>query len=81
MIIELAFDNFLRGFDDRVANLLLAGEGIDLTYVDNNGGPGALTIAAELATTANPGVANFDSDQFTVIAGLVSIFNIDGGTF
>jgi hypothetical protein len=67
--------------DDRVANLLLAGDGIDLTYVDNNGGPGALTIAAELATISNPGVANFDSDQFTVTSGLVTVAELDGGTF
>jgi hypothetical protein len=67
--------------DDRVANLLLAGEGIDLTYVDNNGDPGALTIAAELATISNPGVANFDSDQFTVTSGLVTVAELDGGTF
>lgn len=64
--------------DDRVANLLLAGEGIDLTYDDS---ANSLTIAAELATISNPGVANFDSDQFTVTSGLVSIFDIDGGTF
>jgi hypothetical protein len=64
--------------DDRVADLLLAGEGIDLTYDD---GANSLTIAAELATTANPGVANFDSDQFSVTSGLVSITEINGGTF
>ena len=64
--------------DDRLSNLLLAGEGIDLTYDD---GANSLTIAAELATTANPGVANFDSDQFSVTTGLVSIAEIDGGTF
>lgn len=64
--------------DDRIANLLLAGEGIDLAYDD---GAGSLTVSAELATTANPGVANFDSDQFTVSSGLVSLAVIDGGTF
>lgn len=64
--------------DDRIANLLLAGEGIDLAYDD---GAGSLTVSAELATTANPGVANFDSDQFTVSSGLVSLAVIDGGVF
>jgi hypothetical protein len=67
--------------DDRVANLLLAGEGIDLTYVDNAGSPGSLTVAAELATITNPGVASFDSDQFTVTSGAVTIYNLDGGTY
>ena len=64
--------------DDRVANLLLAGEGIDLTYDD---GANTLTVAAELATITNPGVASFDSDQFTVSSGAVTIAEIDGGTF
>jgi hypothetical protein len=45
-------------------DFFVAGEGIDLSYED---GSNTLTIAAELATYTNPGVANFDSDQFTVI--------------
>lgn len=64
--------------DHLVNNLLLAGEGIDLTYVDASN---TLTISAELATVSNPGVANFDSDQMTVTSGLVTIYDIDGGTF
>lgn len=67
--------------DDRVANLLLAGEGIDLVYVDNGASAGSLTVSAELATITNPGVASFDSDQFTVTSGAVSIYQIDGGTY
>jgi len=64
--------------DDRLNNLLLAGEGIDLTY---NDGANSLTVAAELATVTNPGVANFDSDQMTVTSGFVTIYNLDGGTY
>jgi hypothetical protein len=64
--------------DDRVASLLLAGEGIDLAYDD---GAGSLTVSGELATVSNPGVANFDSDQMTVTSGLVSIIELDGGTY
>lgn len=67
--------------DDRIANLLLAGEGIDLTYVDNGSSPGTLTVAAELATISNPGVASFDSNEFDVISGAVKLDTIDGGTF
>lgn len=67
--------------DDRLANLLLAGEAIDLTYVDSGANPGSLTIAAELATITNPGVASFDSDQFTVTAGAVTIYQLDGGIY
>lgn len=64
--------------DHLVNNLLLAGEGIDLTY---NDGANTLTVAAELATVTNPGVANFDSDQMTVTSGFVTIYELDGGTF
>lgn len=64
--------------DSEVANLLTAGEGIDLTY---NNGTDELTIAAELATITNPGVASFDSDQFTVSSGAVTIYQLDGGTY
>ena len=63
---------------DEMSSFLVEGEGIDITYNDP---AGQLTIAAELATTSNPGVANFDSDQMTVTSGLVSIVELDGGTF
>lgn len=64
--------------DSEVANLLTAGEGIDLTY---NDGLNELTIAAELATVTNPGIASFDSDQFTVSSGAVTVYQLDGGTY
>ena len=78
--------------DDRLNNLLLAGEGIDLTYDDAGN---SLTIAGELASLTNPGVAAFggyaDGDsagasgtlrQFQVsAAGNVWIAAIDGGTY
>jgi hypothetical protein len=64
--------------DSEVANLLTAGEGIDLTYVDSTN---ELTIAAELATISNPGVASFDSDIFSVTSGAVTVSDLDGGTY
>jgi len=65
--------------EDHLANSFLqAGEGIDLNYVD---GSNQLTVAAELATVSNPGVASFSSDNFTVTTGEVTITTIDGGTF
>lgn len=64
--------------DDRLNNLLLGGEGIDLTYDDLGN---TLTISAELASSTNKGVASFDSNEFTVTSGAVILRTIDGGTF
>jgi hypothetical protein len=77
--------------DDRVANLFLAGEGVDLAYDD---GAGTLTVSGEDATVTNKGIASFggytDSAgapapgnvrQFEVIGGDVRIQAIDGGTY
>lgn len=64
--------------DDRVSNLLLEGEAMDLTY---NDGANTLTIAAEKATSGNLGVAKFPTANFTVSNGSVAISAIDGGTY
>lgn len=53
---------------DSVNLTLQEGEGIDLTYDDT---AGTYTVAAELASTSNRGVASFDSTDFTVTSGNV----------
>jgi len=64
--------------EDYVSGLLVAGEGIDLTYDD---GAGTLTVDAEIATSSNLGVASFSTDNFLVTAGAVTVTGIDGGTY
>ena len=54
----------------------LAGEGINTVASGQT-----LTIAGELASTSNIGVASFTSDNFTVSSGDVSITTVDGGSF
>ena len=54
----------------------LAGEGLNTTASGNT-----LTIAGELASTSNIGVAKFHSDNFQVSSGDVTITTVDGGSF
>ena len=54
----------------------LAGEGINTTASGTK-----LTIAGELASTSNIGVASFNSSNFTVSSGDVTVTTIDGGSF
>lgn len=54
--------------------VLTAGDGIDFT---DNGAGGTLVIDGEDATTANKGIASFNTNDFTVSTGAVTIK--DGG--
>ena len=54
----------------------LAGEGINTVAAGST-----LTISGELATTSNIGVASFNSNNFAVASGDVTVTTIDGGNF
>ena len=64
--------------DHLATNVLVAGEAIDITYDDN---ANTITFAAELASSANFGVATFNDSDFTVTNGDVRLDTVDGGTF
>lgn len=67
--------------DDRINNLFIAGRGLTKTYDDSANTYG---LDADLATNDSLGVAMFDSADFTMNMGLVSISNtitLDAGTF
>lgn len=70
-------DSLEEYIEDTVNGLLVAGEGIDLTYNDV---ANTLTIDAEIATTTNLGVASFATANFTVTSGAVSTKTITLGT-
>lgn len=56
------------GTSQWVNALLTEGEGIDITNA-----AGSITILGEDATTSNKGIASFDTNDFTVAAGAVSV--------
>jgi len=61
---------------DMALATLTAGEAMSITN-----GDGAITLAVEDATSSNKGVASFNSTEFTVSSGAVSLATIDGGTY
>ena len=61
---------------DMQLGTLTAGEGLDVTN-----GAGSITLSAEDATSSNKGIASFNSNEFTVSSGAVSITAIDGGSY
>lgn len=64
--------------EDVMGSAIAVGEGLDFAYDD---AAGTHTFTAELATVTNKGVASYDSDQFTLTSGAVTIHEIDGGTY
>lgn len=62
-------------------NFFTAGEGLDITYGSSQDSDNVILFAAELASYTNKGVASFDSDQFTLTSGFVTVTELDGGIY
>lgn len=77
--LELGGVNIKEVIEDHLATSTFAvGEGMDIAYDD---GAGTITFSAELATISNAGVASFDSNEFDVVGGAVTLDTIDGGSY
>jgi len=63
---------------DIVGGYVVGGQAITITYDDLGN---VLTFDADLATTSTVGVASFNSTNFAVANGDVTIVGIDGGTY
>jgi len=75
-IINVTTDSGNQDIDLGDTLTVSGGEGIDTSQSGDT-----LTIAAELATSSNKGVASFSADNFLVSSGAVTVTSIDGGTF
>ena len=68
--------------EDHLGNTFFAaGEGMDITYGATEDSDNTITFAAEISSYTNLGVASFDSDQFTVTTGAVTVTELDGGLY
>lgn len=67
---DTLFASEVNSFEDDKVATVIAGEGIDVS-----GATGDVTISGENATTSNKGISSFNSTDFSVSSGAVSLKN------
>ena len=78
--LDVTSTTFIEGAQDAIGTLIDNGTqtNVSLSYNDSTE---SINISVATATTSVKGVASFDSNNFDVAAGAVSIAVIDGGTY
>jgi hypothetical protein len=80
--IQIGGTTLQERMEDHLANsFFTVGEGLDITYGSSQDSDNVILFSAELSSYTNKGVASFDSDQFMVTSGYVSVNELDGGIY
>ena len=79
LYLDSAGNSITEAIQDAIGNTFTFGTALNGFYADDSAG--GIVVNADVATTSTLGVASFNSSDFSVTAGAVTLNIIDGGTF